>query len=674
MKTAYHKYIILFTICLISAFFHYKTINEFPQYKHCWAQSDRYALAVGFTENGYNFFYPQTLTLNNQFPDNYKTIKDNTITAVDFPIHDYTASLIMNLFKTKEPWCFRLYLLLYSIIGLFFIYKLSFLFTDSFTKSLTIVLFACSSPVFLYYQSGFLPSIPSLANSLIGLYFFFKYKKYNKIKDYWLSILFLTIAALARLPFAIILIAIISLDIFLFIKNRKKHSYKILAISISLIVILLYYMYNNHLRNIYGSLFLNYIIPANNFSELIDFIISIYKRWFYQYFTTTHYLLISILSLLFLSLFFRKKIVLSDIEKQILLFISILFLGCLLYFLLMSFQFIHHDYYFLDTFYTPFILLFLFLIIKFPDTKNKRMQIVVNVLFILIFIPSLVLAKKINDDERNQDFFKTETTSANNFKKADEFLKAINISQKAKILVIAPDGPNIPFLLMKRKGYVVMTPDYESIKLALNWPYDFVVIENAKLIHSVYNYYPEVLNELTKIASNDGISIFSKKTDNEKSNFDSFFNLNSKQAVYHRLVNFENSLEKTIHIDSLSSNHFSGEKSGYSNQDNQYGFSENIPHLNQLNQTHSILKVNSYFFSQKPLKDLMLCVSIKSEGKDVIFLANEFSQHIPLNLWTKKDFIFYLPQVKEKNYELSVFLWNRGKNEIFYDDFDLTIY
>ena len=47
-----------------------KYINEFPSYIHAWAQSDRYALAIGFTDNGLNFFKPESLIYSHQFPNN----------------------------------------------------------------------------------------------------------------------------------------------------------------------------------------------------------------------------------------------------------------------------------------------------------------------------------------------------------------------------------------------------------------------------------------------------------------------------------------------------------------------------------------------------------------------------------------------------------------------------
>ena len=96
--------------------YHHKYINEFPSNIHAWAQSDRYALSLGFLDNGLNIFKPQTFVYNHQFPHKWKVPSGETITAVDFPIHDYIPALLMKLTGNTSPWLFRIYILLYSIL------------------------------------------------------------------------------------------------------------------------------------------------------------------------------------------------------------------------------------------------------------------------------------------------------------------------------------------------------------------------------------------------------------------------------------------------------------------------------------------------------------------------------------------------------------------------------
>ena len=673
MNKKYQPYLIITILFIVAFIFNFKTINEFPQYKHCWAQCDRYALALGFIDNDGDFFHPQTFAYNNQFPNDFETIKNNTITAVDFPIHDYVVSLLMKLFCTTSPWVFKIYILLYSLIGLFYLYRLTTLFTQSFAKQLIVLLFALSSPTLLYYQAGFLPTIPSLANGFIGLYFFFNYLKTNHVKDFKWSILFITLATLARLPFAIILIAICSFEFLQLLKYKKTSLFKIVTVSLSLLLIGSYYLYNEHLRANYGSLFLNYIIPAANIDELISFIVYTFDHWGFQYFSYFHYALFGVFILTFLYTKIRKKTINNIFESQLILFINILLFGCILYYLLMSFQFLHHDYYFLDTFYSPIILLFLFVVIKAPSFQYSLSKKKLAILVLLGSIPLFVYAYKIQYDQRHLEFYK-ENTTAINFENAEIFLNEHHIPKDAKILTIAADGVNNPFILMNRKGYTVITPSSDKIKKAIDWPYDYIVLENSKIINQIYTPFPAIINQLIKIGANNNLSIYIKKTKNEPTDFESFFNLDTKLKLYHQRIGFDTVPENCSNTDSLSTFCFSGKKAGFVDALNEYGFTHRITNLKTLYQRKKILNVNAIFYSEKQLNELLLCVSIKSDEKDILFLSNDISKTIVQSQWNKQNILFSLPKIEEKEIEISIFIWNKGRNKVYYDDFDISIY
>ena len=69
----------------LGVFFFRENIFLFPSFIHAWTQSDRYSLALGFLNNGFDFFHPQTFNL----------ITVDGITRVDFPIHEYLVAIIM---------------------------------------------------------------------------------------------------------------------------------------------------------------------------------------------------------------------------------------------------------------------------------------------------------------------------------------------------------------------------------------------------------------------------------------------------------------------------------------------------------------------------------------------------------------------------------------------------
>src|SRR6478609_8662711 len=86
------RHYILFLVCcllVLSIIIYKNTISLEPSYVHVWAQTDRYAIALGFLNNNFDFFHPQTYTLDLQFPAVHELQVKEGITRVDFPIHEY---------------------------------------------------------------------------------------------------------------------------------------------------------------------------------------------------------------------------------------------------------------------------------------------------------------------------------------------------------------------------------------------------------------------------------------------------------------------------------------------------------------------------------------------------------------------------------------------------------
>ena len=675
IKKTYQSLIVVVVLLVIALAFHFKTINQFPQYRHCWAQCDRYALALGFIDNGGDLFHPQSFVYNNQFPDDFETIKNNSITSVDFPVHDYIVSWLMKLFHKTSPWVFRLYILFYSLVGFFYLFKLSCLFTASFVKQVTVLLFALSSSTILYYQAGFLPTIPSIANTFISLYFYFNYLK-NKQSNYFIyAILFLTIAVLARLPFAIILVAIGCFELLQLLKNKKVELYKIIVFAASFTIIGLYFLYNSYLRNHYGSLFLNKILPASNFSELKEFLATTSQRWLFQYFSIYHYMLLLCLILFFGLNKLVKKIAPTVLSNQLMVFTLIAFVGCCLYYILMAFQFLNHDYYFLDTFYLPLALLFMFLVSQIPDYKSRWLNHAINSGLLLVLIPMFLNANSVINNEKKQEFYQTKTT-AESFSDVQNLFNSLSIPKQAKTLTIGTDGVNNPFILMQRKGYTVISAwDSHKIEIALTWPYDYVVLENARIVENVYANYPQIINKLTKIGGNEDLSIYSKKTDNQLTDVDAFLGLDTKAMQYHQLLNFDSIPENFSNTNSIILPTISKQKIGFVDSLNEYGLTHYIRHVTCLNSAKRLLKISANYFIKKPLTECLICVSIKSKGKELKFLAQNIGKHkMAVGHWQKVVALFSVPLLTEPDIELDVFIWNVSKNNLYYNTIEYTIY
>jgi hypothetical protein len=673
LKNKFIPFILLIFICLA---LQWKYLNEFPSHIHAWAQSDRYALALGFTKNGFDFFHPQTFIQNHQFPGNFKVADHTAITAVDFPIHDYLVAVIMKITGSGAPCCFRLYSFIYSLIGLFFLYLLAARCTKNNWLAFVVILFAGTSPVYVYYQSGFLPTIPSLSNVFIACYFYVKYLSDKKFTHFALAIFFLTLASLSRTPFSIFLISLFLSELFFWKDNHgiRPKILKCIAYTISFASIAGYILYNRYLLKTYGSIFLNHPLPPQSFAESIALIKSSLTQWFFHYFSIYHYL--TIIALTGWGLVSVKKANIPGFLKNPAVFPVLLSLvGCFCYSILMLKQFPAHDYYFLDTFFAPFILGMLLLIGVLKNTRNPLNKIIPGAI-IGLSIGLLINAANYQEKRRITGYWDRTTATINNFQGAKTFLDATYIPITSKILVIDAYAPNIPFILMDRPGYAVMTTSKDNIHNALKWDFDYIVIQNCFLVSDVVSNYPALIRRITKTADNGKISLYKLLRQPQNITLLQFLGLDNKTPLVNAQITFDTIAPPGWQMPEICSTiAFSGEHAGFTNKKEEFGITYKTKSNPWKKNKSGLVMVQSRIFIQEPLNDCFIVVSINDHGENVYYNAlNIKDTHIKPNTWHDVQLLYQIPAIDSSNVEFGVYLWNNGRNNIWYDDFQLRVY
>ncbi len=599
---------------------------------------------------------------------------ETTITAVDFPIHDYIPALIMKISGNTSPFIFRLYVLLYSFIGLFFLFRLSFAITKDYLKSVFVIIFTVTSPVFVYYQGGFLPTIPSLANAIIGIYFYLRFINENKNKDFWISLIFLTLAALSRTTFAIPIIAVLGVEFIRILRKETKLVSKLLPVGISILTILSYLYYNGNLREKYGSIFLNHILPANSIEHAKEILKYVYESWFFQYFTKPHYYIL-IAIFVFSAYFIASKKSQFQKTKIYLGILSIAYLfGCSIFAILMLSQFPAHDYYFIDTFFLPIILFLVFILSLFPVIEKKK-SIIILVVILTAFSVILIL-QPINSQEKRREtgyWDRTEIT-INNYYNSSAFLDSINIPKDSKILVIDAVAPNIPFILMQRKGYAVMNTNQENIEEALKWDYDFIVVQNEYFISEIYTPYPNIISKLEKIADNGKISVC-RYSENKQQSLLDFIGITNEESLFETTVNFEGTPDSLWqNFNPTSDFSYDSDYSGHLTKDIVYGLTYKTKKLSVLETGSRTLLFSSYFLSDT-IVNIEIVISINSNGQNIYYKSTNLKDLIKTEgSWANVSLIFQLPMIDIDDYEFALFIWNTGKSELYYDDFSFSLY
>ncbi len=679
MKKLVGTALALAIIFLTGLLFNYKTLNEFPSHIHAWAQSDRYALALGFVRNDLNFFDPQTYVLNHQFPGDWKVASGKSITAVDFPVHDYIPAVIMKISGNRSPWIFRLYILLYSFAGLFFLYRLSLLLGNGSLKSLFLVLLAATSPVFAYYQGGFLPSIPSLSNAIIGIYFYLSYVRQNRRSDRILAYVFLTLSALSRLPFVIPLAAVYLAELLRFKRKTIKASSFWLPALLSVLAVTGKFIYNSWLSAKYGSIFLNHIMPPDGFRNGIELIQASLKNWGNDYFNSFQWLIFFMIFLASAFFILRKKQWIKPDQKIFLQFLTAFIAGESVFSVLMLKQFPNHDYYFLDTFFLPVILMIAFgmTFIPVPRKIDNRVTLAVLLMLAGIFLVKKTLLSE--ESRRRTGYWDRNMTTINNFTGSSAFLDSLGVPRDAKVIVADSYAPNIPFILMDREGYAVMSPDSTNLKNALDWGAGYFVAQEDFFIPETYAAYPGILSRINRIADNGKIMVCRIRMTAKQRQVDliSFYGLQDRTPVMESRMDFDtDTLDyknwHVIHPDEKYS--YSGMCSGHLSCKDEYGPTFSDSNLNDLAGGSRILVCSAWFLADN-LKSCKVVAAIRRDDKNIFYKSSDLGNFLKsTGRWEQATFIYRLPRVSSGHCELTVYLWNDGRGSLYCDDFYLKLY
>jgi hypothetical protein len=653
----------------LGIYFYKDNIKEFPSHIHAWSQADRYALALGFIDSHFDFFHPRTFNLHPH--EEYRVTGKDGITAVDFPIHDYIAAAIMKVTGHKAPGVFRLYILLYSMAGLCFLFLFMLELSGSILKSLFLVVFVFTAPVFTYYQDGFMPTIPSIANVFISWYFYQKYLNGKNIKELNFSIVFITLAALARTPFIMFLTALLMQEAFRI--YYKKGNFKPLRHFVpAYCLIAFYFLYNMHLRAIYGSSFLNKLCPPKNFHDFKELFTGALHNWGEQYFGELQWILFAMGGLYFLWCLARKLI------PAYTLFLTlqgcIILVGASCYFVLMEQQFIAHDYYFLDSFFPGLVLLMATFIAILPaKVKLKWLWIIFGIAICFGFI---INTANMQEKRKETGTWDGNGISIRNFEGAERFLDSIQIPKTAKILVLGAYSTNIPLILMNRKGYTLLTTARNAQNEGLKWDFDYIVIENYLRLIDITRENPDIITRLQFVASNERISLYKLMPANRKQTLSAFLGLDKKHCLLNQFIDFsrpEKGLwSNTDNLDSHS--YYSAPSSAYMNEQMEFGTTLSI-FYEQLSSSAGPFQivVSFYIKPSSKLHELNLACTLGKNGKDHFTNYFYLSDYVKGTGWQKQGFLFNVPKCTPGD-ELKVYFYNPGRNSFNYDDLEISIY
>jgi hypothetical protein len=511
--------IILFLVFLIGVSFYYDYQSialKRPQSVHKWRQSDCASIALNYYQDGMNFFVPETHNLTSD-----GGISGKCCTS-EIPVLYYTVAIFYQIFGYHEP-IFRILNMLLFFLGLFYLFRLlHYLLKDVFW-AITITLLFFTSPILVFYGNNFLSNSTALAFSFIGWYYFIRFINESKSKWFYISMVVFFLAGALKITalfslFAItgaILIETVGLTRFNGNDKLFKYPVRYLSVIISIFILIGSWI-------VYASIF-NQKHDCTYFSTTIfpiwsldkdginEVLLNIKGIWLYQYFHLSVLIFLAICSL-FILVSLRKG------NKLLNLSILLIFIEVIVYIILQFRQFRDHDYYIIDIFILPvLIVVSAFDIIK---RHNNRIfsSVTAKILFSLFLIFNIYYARQQINERYNgwmNDFYQKKDIYS-----ITPYLRQIGILPNDTVISI-PDESNASLYLMNQKGWTENTDarlnrgekvrynqDSAGIQHSIDKGASFLIINGVKEIY----FKPYLQNYCSNLAGRyNGILIFNLK-------------------------------------------------------------------------------------------------------------------------------------------------------------------
>ena len=467
-----------------------------PQSVHQWRQCDSASYSLNYFEQETGFFFPQAMNLAG--------FKGHMVS--EFPLLYWITGKLYGVFGFHEGIA-RFVTYFVFLLGLWAVFELGLRLFKNKGNAFLPVLLIYSSPCVVYYAFNFLPNIPAFSLSLVAWLFFFRYLDKRDVRDFLICSGIATLASLLKpievfnylIMLALLVLEYFTLFGFSYNEQSSVDKKKILFYAISLLVV--NYAWIDYARA-YADAFGNHanllgILPiwrmdAENIAQTCK---AIGRDWVYQFFWTPAYLAFGA-SLVLFGVFFNK------VNKYLAFSIIFSIISQAVYAILFFETFRVHDYYMLNIFIIPALLVFALVQIGEKQLTNFVLRKVTLVCLAFFFFMSIKHSRFI----LHERYFGVLKTGINeNLQTIEPYLRSIGV-KKNDLVVSVPDvSPNISLYMMGQKGW---TEAYTGDTYGMDYFYwhdaKYLIVNGE--IHSHKEWYePHLKNQ---VGDYKGIKIY----------------------------------------------------------------------------------------------------------------------------------------------------------------------
>ncbi len=489
----------------------YLNWNVFPKYPigaHAWAQSDYYAMAQKFYLETWNLFEPQTWIFNKQMAWEWAHVSSDTIISGNIAIHSYIVGMIMRLFGTDAPIIYRIYTFLWIIPFFYFFLKACNIIGVNRGIQVFLGSVFAFSPLFIFYSATSMASVPCIAHMMIGIYFYIKFLYSKDRRDWVWAVVILGVLPLIRTTFVIPFIAVICTEILkwmcrtISVKELGRQMWVVLPF---VALFFLWFFWSKEMLAKHNSIFLTSLRSPSSFQEAKEVYRMSIDYWGRHYMIHYHFWILVIFTGVGI-LFNRKKLLRFDVAFGV-----ILFLGFVCFALAMMTQYKDHDYYYLDSFFLPIVL------VTTVIYGNLWQHFKGEFLFVLLALyssyRSFLQARDYHNWRYNMEYWDGLNHLNFEYKGIDKYLDTIGVTKDKKIVVLSQSAPNRNFTFIKRNGVCAFnsgTTLFETTDFN-TFPYFLVTKTEMK------EYYEAILHRLKPIGCYGEVLVLTENKNDEMS-------------------------------------------------------------------------------------------------------------------------------------------------------------
>ncbi len=442
-----NKYAGILLLCIVAFAFvagdGIRILQYPPRSFHTFRQSDCLAYTKTYYQHNTGFFSPACYNLLG---------KDGRVVS-EFPVLYYLSAKLCQLFGFQY-WIIRGLTVLCYLAGLYYLFLCVRMWIKRTIPALFPVVILATSPFYFYYAVNFLPNVPAISFSFIGLYYLLRYQETFTRRYLLPATTFIVLATLLKpTDGGLIWMAYIGVMAISYSKKKVDTQQILLLIVSSVIVaagIVSWYLFVKNYNNTYGNnINLQGVYPIWDMTWN-DIRLTFTERIMGLWRDSFQHLVL----LLFLCGCMVVYIVKwRSIDPFLRTFTLMILLGSVVYTILWYKAYGDHDYYQLIL-VIPAVFVVTAALSYYSDSillqTNKKSQYATDIVLMALMIMSVYHNQSVQIDrysDKNSSWYNA------NVYEVEPYLRKIGIT-KDDIVLSVPDGsPNISLVAFGNKGY-----------------------------------------------------------------------------------------------------------------------------------------------------------------------------------------------------------------------------